>query len=154
ALAKRGYEGVSAEGPRPTNQKLYGEDDPLASPAFSDKIELLREMDAYARAKDPRVVQVSASIAGERRIVEILRADGRFLRAGPRAVGLKVSVTGERDGKGESAYPGGGGRAGFEPWTPPDRWRAQVDEALRQALVNLEAIPCPAGEMDVVMGPG
>lgn len=154
ALAKRGYSGVAAEGPRPTNQKLYGEDDPLAAPDFADKIDLLREMDAYARGKDPRVVQVSASLAGERRVVEILRADGRLVRDVRPLVRVNVSVTVERDGRRESAYTGAGGRAAFETWIAPERWQGQVDEALRQALVNLDAIPCPAGEMDVVMGPG
>src|SRR5271156_3174196 len=72
ALAKRGYSGVAAEGPRQTNAKLYGEDDPLAHPNFSEKVALLQEIDAFARAKDPRVAQVLASLAGERRIVEIL----------------------------------------------------------------------------------
>ena len=76
-LAKRGYEGVQAESPRATNAKLYGEDDPLASPDFSDKVTLLQEIDAFARARDPRVAQVSASLHGERRTIEILRADGR-----------------------------------------------------------------------------
>ncbi|HYF22582.1 MAG TPA: metalloprotease TldD [Caulobacteraceae bacterium] len=154
ALAKRGYEGVSAEGPRATNQKLYGEDDPLAAPDFSAKIELLREIDDYLRSKDPRVVQVSASLAGERRAVEILRGDGRLVRDVRPLVRLNVSVTVDRDGKRESAHAGAGGRAGFETWIAPDRWRAQADEALRQALVNLDAIACPAGEMDVVLGPG
>ncbi|NEX92781.1 metalloprotease TldD [Caulobacter sp. 17J65-9] len=154
AMAKRGYSGVAAEAPRATNQKLYGEMDPLASPAFSDKIELLREIDAYARAKGPHVVQVSASIAGERRSVEILRADGRRVRDVRPLVRVNVSVTVERDGKRESAYTGAGGRTGFEAWITPDRWRDQVDEALRQAMVNLDAVPCPAGEMDVVLGPG
>ena len=72
ALAKQGHEARVAEGPRATNQKLYGEVDPLASPAFSDKIALLAEIDAWARARDPRVVQVSASLIGERRAIEIL----------------------------------------------------------------------------------
>ncbi|OZA72002.1 MAG: metalloprotease TldD, partial [Caulobacter sp. 39-67-4] len=80
SLAKRGYAGVSAEGPRSTNERLYGEDDPLASPAFSDKVSLLQEIDAFARDRDPRIVQVMASMAGERRVVEILRADGKLVR--------------------------------------------------------------------------
>jgi TldD protein len=154
ALAKRGYAGTAAEDPRATNQKLYGEDDPLASPAFADKIALLQEIDAYARGRDPRVVQVSASLAGERRTVEILRADGRRARDVRPLVRVHVSVTVDQDGRRESAYAGAGGRAGFEAWIAPDKWREQVDEALRQALVNLEAVPCPAGEMDVVLGPG
>lgn len=154
ALAKRGHAGVSAEGPRATNAKLYGEDDPLASPAFSDKVALLQEIDAFARARDPRVVQVMASLAGERRTVEILRADGRLLRDVRPLVRVNVQVTVEKDGRRETGSAGAGGRAGFEAWISPDKWRGQVDEALRQALVNLEAAPCPAGEMDVVLGPG
>jgi len=154
ALAKRGYAGVAAEAPRSTNAKLYGEDDPLASPGFSDKVSLLQEIDAFARAKDPRVVQVMASLAGERRVVEILRADGRLLRDVRPLVRLNVQVTVERDGRRESGSSGAGGRAGFEAWITPDKWRDQVDEALRMALVNLESVPCPAGEMDVVLGPG
>ena len=154
ALAKRGHAGVTAEAPRATNQKLYDEDDPVASPAFADKIALLQEIDAYARAADPRVVQVSASLAGERRDIEILRADGRLLRDVRPLVRLNVSVTVERDGKRESAGAGAGGRTGFETWITPERWRAQTDEALRQALVNLDAVDCPAGERDVVLGPG
>ncbi len=154
ALARRGYAGAAAAAPAATNQKLYGEVDPLASPAFGDKIALLQEIDAFARAADPRVVQVSASLVGERRAVEILRGDGRLLRDVRPLVRLNVSVTVEKDGRRESASSGAGGRAGFETWIAPDRWRGQVDEALRQALVNLDAVDCPAGEMDVVLGPG
>ena len=153
-LAKRGYAGVAAEAPRATNARLYGEDDPLASPDFSDKVTLLQEIDAWARARDPRVVQVMASLAGERRTVEILRADGRLIRDIRPLVRVNVSVTMEKDGRRESGFAGAGGRAGFEAWITPDRWQEQVDEAIRQALVNLDAVPCPAGEMDVVLGPG
>lgn len=154
AMARRGYSGVAADAPRATNQKLYGEVDPLASPAFSDKIALLSEIDAWARARDPRVVQVSASIVGERRTVEILRADGRLLRDVRPLVRLNVSVTVEKDGRRESASAGAGGRAGFETWIAPDRWQGQIDDALHQALVNLDAVDCPAGEMDVVLAAG
>ncbi|OYX31158.1 MAG: metalloprotease TldD [Caulobacterales bacterium 32-69-10] len=154
SLAKRGHAGVSAENPRQTNTKLYGEDDPLAHPMFGDKIGLLQEIDAFARARDPRVVQVTASMYGERRQVEILRADGRLLRDIRPLVRVNVSVTVERDGRRETGSSGAGGRASFDTWIAPEHWQGQVDEALRQALVNLDAIPCPAGEMDVVLGPG
>jgi TldD protein len=154
ALAKRGYAGVSAEGPRPTNEKLYGDEDPLASPGFADKISLLQEIDGFARARDPRVAQVMVSLAGERRVVEILRADGRLIRDIRPLCRLNVQVTVEKDGRRENGSSGAGGRAGFEAWITPERWREQVEEALRQALVNLDSIPCPAGEMDVVLGPG
>ena len=154
ALAKRGYSGVEAEGPRATNTKLYGDDDPLAHPGFSDKVSLLQEIDAFARARDPRVAQVMASLAGERRIVEIVRADGRLIRDVRPLVRINVQLTVEKDGRRENGMAGAGGRASFEAWITPDKWQAQVDEALRQALVNLEAVPCPAGEMDVVLGAG
>ena len=154
SAAKRGYDGQAAEGPRQTNAKLYGEDDPLAYPQFGDKAALLQEIDAFARARDPRVVQVSASLAGERRVVEILRADGRLLRDVRPLVRLNVQVTVERDGRRETGSAGAGGRSSFHAWVAPDRRQGQVDEALRQALVNLDAVACPAGEMDVVLGPG
>jgi TldD protein len=154
ALAKRGYSGVAAEGPRATNAKLYGEEDPLASPLFSDKVALLQEIDAFARARDPRVVQVMTSLAGERRQIEILRGDGRLLRDVRPLARINVQVTVERGGRRESGYSGAGGRAGFEAWITPEKWQAEVEEALRQALVNLDAASAPAGEMDVVMGPG
>jgi TldD protein len=154
ALAKRGYSGVAGEGPRPTNEKLYGDDDPLASPGFADKVALLQEIDAYARAADPRVAQVMVSLAGERRVVEILLSEGRLIRDIRPLCRLNVQVTVEKDGRRESGTSGAGGRAGFEAWITPQGWQDQVAEALRQALVNLDAIPCPAGEMDVVLGPG
>ncbi|HEV2533697.1 metalloprotease TldD [Phenylobacterium sp.] len=153
-LAKRGYSGVAAEGPRATNAKLYGEDDPLASPGFSEKVALLQEIDAWCRARDPRVVQVMASLAGERREIEILRADGRLIRDVRPLCRVNVQITVERDGRRENGFAGAGGRAGFETWITPQKWQEQAEEALRQALVNLDAVPCPAGEMDVVLGPG
>jgi TldD protein len=154
ALAKRGYSGVAAEGPRATNARLYGDDDPLAHPAFSDKVALLQEIDAFARQRDPRVAQVMASLAGERRIVEIVRADGGLIRDIRPLVRINVQITVEKDGRRENGASGAGGRASFEAWITPRKWREQVEEALRQALVNLEAVPCPAGEMDVVLGAG
>ena len=154
ALAKRGYAGEAAEGPRATNAKLYGEENPLSSPDFADKVALLQEIDAWARARDPRVVQVLASMAGERRTVEILRADGRLIRDVRPLCRVNVQISVERDGRRETGTSGAGGRTSFEAFITPDRWQEQVEEALRQALVNLDAVPCPAGEMDVVLGPG
>jgi TldD protein len=153
-LAKRGYAGVAAEGPRATNAKLYGEENPLEDPAFSAKVALLQEIDAFARDRDPRVCQVMASMHGERRVVEILRADGRLIRDVRPLVRVNVQLTVEKDGRRETGSSGAGGRAGFDAWISPDKWQEQVEEALRQALVNLDAIDCPAGEMDVVLGPG
>ena len=154
SLAKRGYEGVAADAPRATNTRLYDDADPVGGLAFSAKTDLLQEIDAFARARDPRVVQVSVSLAGERRQVEILRADGRRLTDIRPLARLNVSITVEKDGRRETGGSGAGGRAAFDAWIRPDAWREQVDEALRQALVNLDAVDCPAGEMEVVLGPG
>ncbi len=154
SLAKRGYAGGGDEAPRATNTKLYGEDDPTASPVFSEKVALLQEIDAWCRARDPRVVQVMASLSGERRTVEILRADGRLIRDVRPLSRINVQITVEKDGRRENGFTGAGGRAGFEAWISAANWQDQAEEALRQALVNLEAVPCPAGEMDEVLGAG
>ncbi len=153
-LAKRGYSGTAAQAPRATNQKLYADADPVGGLAFSAKAALLQEIDAFARTRDSEVVQVSVSITGERRQIEILRADGRFLRDIRPLARLNVSVTLERGGRRETGTSGAGGRAAFDVWITPDSWKAQVDEAIRIAKVNLEAVACPAGEMEVVLGAG
>ncbi|MFZ4072329.1 MAG: metalloprotease TldD [Caulobacterales bacterium] len=154
ALAKRGHAATLAQAPARTNRKLYQDIDPLSSPAFTDKTALLAEIDAYLRAKDPAVVQVSASLAGSRRAVSILRPDGQRFDDNRPLVRINVGVVVERDGRRESGSAGAGGREGFEVFIKPERWKALADEALRIALVNLDAIPAPAGEMDVVLGPG
>ncbi len=154
ALAKRGYSGTAADAPRSTNLRHYEDENPTASPAFSDKVALLQEIDAWCRDRDPRVVQVMASLSGERRTVEILRADGRLIRDVRPLCRINVQITVEKDGRRETGFAGAGGRAGFDAWISPERWQEQSEEALRQALVNLDAIPCPAGEMDVVLGAG
>lgn len=151
---KTGRTGSLAVGPAATNAKLYGDGNPVAGLDFAAKVKLLQEIDAYARAKDKRVRQVSASISGEWQAVEILRADGRRVGDVRPLVRLNVSVVVGEGDRQESGSHGVGGRAGYERWIEPDRWREQVDEALRQALVNLESRPAPAGEMDVVLGPG
>ena len=129
ALARRGYSGVAAEGPRRTNARLYGEDNPLESPSFGDKVALLQEIDAWARARDPRIVQVMASLTGERRIIEILRADGQILRDVRPLCRVNVQVTVEENGRRENGFTGAGGRMGFATFVTPERWREQVEEA-------------------------
>ena len=149
-----GHGGSLDVAPARTNQALYAEINPLAEMSFDAKVKLLEEIDAYARGRDERIRQVSVSLYGEWQAVEILRGDGE--RAGDirPLVRLNVSIVAEQDGRMESGSDGVGGRAAYDQWVDPARWRAQVDEALRQALVNLEAVPAPAGEMKVVLGPG
>ncbi len=150
----RGHSGVAAASPARTNKHLYTDIDPLGTAEFETKVKLLEEMNAYARAKDTRVKQVSCSLTGEWQNVEILRPGGETYRDIRPLVRIGVSVVVEQDGRQESGSFGGGGRGGYEIYLAPDYWHAAVDEALRQALVNLSSIPAPAGEMTVVLGPG
>ena len=151
---KTGAGGVFSAAPPRTNSKLYPDDNPLGDIPFSAKTKLLEEINAYARAKDPRVRQVSASIAGEWSAIEIMRPGGEIVRDIRPLVRLSVSITAGDGARQESGSSGAGGREGYHRYLTPEAWRAQVDEALRQALVNLEAEAAPAGEMEVVLGPG
>jgi len=150
----RGYSGAAAAAPARTNVKLYSDIDPLGSAAFEKKVKLLEEMNAYARNKDPRVRQVSCSLAGSWQNVEIIRAGGETYRDIRPLVRLSVSIVVEENGRQESGSYGGGGRGGYEIYLAPEYWHAAIDEALREALVNLSSVPAPAGEMTVVLGPG
>ena len=151
---KGGHSGRYAEAPGRTNRKLYGDENPLGEPAFDAKVKLLESIDAYARAKDPRVRQVTASVAATWQVVEILRADGETYRDIRPLVRLNVSaVVGDGDRQESGSY-GVGGREGYQRFIETHAWQHAVDEAVRQALVNLDAVAAPAGEMDVVMGSG
>jgi TldD protein len=151
---RTGKGGTMAEPPAGTNQALYTDENPLGAFSFEDKVKLLSDIDAYARGKDPLVKQVSASIAGEWQAVQIIRGDGKRAADIRPLVRLNVSVVVGKGDRMESGSYGAGGRVGFATFVTPDAWQYQVDEALRQALVNLDSIPAPAGEMDVVLGPG
>jgi TldD protein len=154
SAVKLGHQGALDVGPRRVNRQLYADFDPIETPAFTDKTSLLAEIDAYCRARDPRVVQVAVTLAGARRGLTILRPDGeRFTDHRP-LVRINVSVTVERDGRRESGSAGAGGREPYAVFIAPDRWKALADEAIRIGLVNLDAEAAPAGEMDVVLGPG
>ncbi|WP_040885511.1 metalloprotease TldD [Maritimibacter alkaliphilus] len=146
--------GTLADGPARTNVKLYTDNDPMTDAAFPVKVETLREIDAYARDRDPRVVQVSATIAASLQEVVILRPDGTLIADTRPMSRVNVSVIVEKDGRRESGSHGGGGRAGLTALIEPGHWKKSVDEALRIALVNLEAEAAPAGQMDVVLGNG
>ena len=154
AAVRAGHAGSMAVAPRATNARLYSPDNPLAALSFADKTALLAAIDAHARAADPRVVQVMATLAGEWQAVQILRPDGTRVADLRPLVRLNVTVVLEQDGRRESGTHGMGGRTSYEAVTRPAAWQAAVAEALRQARVTLEARPAPAGEMEVVLGPG
>ena len=146
--------GTWADAPQASNARLYTDEDPIAGHAFPVKVDTLREIDAYARSLDSRVVQVSATIAASIQEVEILRPEGHSVRDVRPMTRVNVSVIVEQDGRRESGGVGGGGRIGLDGMLAPEDWQAKVREALRIACVNLEAVPAPAGVMDVVLGPG
>ncbi|MBI1170665.1 metalloprotease TldD [bacterium] len=146
--------GTLAPPPKGTNVRLYGDADPMADAAFAAKIDILKEIDAYARSLDRRVIQVSATIAAGLQEVEILRPEGLRLADVRPMARMNVSVVVEENGKREQGGTGGGGRHGLAQLLEPAFWQAQIREALRIALVNLHAEPAPAGMMDVVLGPG
>ena len=143
-----------APAPQATNQRLYTDADPMADAEFSVKVETLREIDAFTRDLDPRVVQVSASISASLQEIEILRPEGIRVRDVRPMTRLNVSVIVDQDGRRESGSAGGGGRYGLTGLIDPANWQIKAREALRVALVNLDAEPAPAGTFDVVLGPG
>ncbi|WP_417253899.1 metalloprotease TldD [Celeribacter sp.] len=146
--------GTLAEAPRLTNVHLYTDENPLDGAAFDVKIETLKEIDDYLRDLDSRVVQVTASLAASHQEVYILRPEGGLTSDIRPMARLSISVIVEQNGRRESGSAGGGGRFGLTGLIAPDHWQGVAREALRIAVVNLEAVPAPAGVMDVVLGPG
>jgi TldD protein len=154
SAVKTGHSGTMAGAPPRTNLHLYTDASPLDSASFETKVKLMGDVDAYARAKEPRVRQVSCSLAGEWQVVEIIRPGGEVYSDVRPLVRISISIVAEENGRQESGFFGGGGRRDYTDYIAPEYWQAGVDEALRQALVNLKSIPAPAGEMTVVLGPG
>jgi TldD protein len=140
--------------PARTNRHLYTDANPLDLVPFARKVELCAAIDAAARARDPRVVQVSASLAGSWSVVEIVRADG-FVASDVRPlVRLNVSIIMEENGRRETGTFGMGGRYLYDSLFEEAQWRRAIDEAIKQAEVNLRSVAAPAGEMTVLLGPG
>ncbi|MEM7545989.1 MAG: metalloprotease TldD [Pseudomonadota bacterium] len=146
--------GTLAQPPQQTNRRLYVQDSPLSGMAFGAKVDLLREIDDYLRARDERVVQVSVALSGHLQEVEILRPEGGSLAEARPMARLNISCIVEQDGRRETGSSGGGGRISYDVLIAPDAWKAQAEEALRVALVNLVAEDAPAGVMEVALGCG
>ena len=146
--------GQPAPPPRQSNRHLYTEASPLDAVPFEAKVRLLETIDAAARARDPRVAQVSASLSGSWSVVEIVRADGFTAHDVRPLVRLNVSIVAEQDGRRETGSFGMGGRWLYDDLFKPENWNRAIDEALNQALTNLRSVPAPAGEMMVLLGPG
>ena len=146
--------GSAMPAPRHNNRHLYTADDPMSLVPFAKKVALCQEIDAATRARDPRVVQVSVSLSGSWSVVEIIRPDG-FIGTDIRPlVRLSLSIVCEANGRREAGSFGIGGRYLYESLFDPATWNRGIDVALEQALVNLESVEAPAGEMTVLLGPG
>ena len=146
--------GRAAPPPRLNNRHLYTDASPLDAVGFAEKVQLLETIDAAARKRDPRVSQVSASISGSWSVIEIVRADGFVAQDVRPLVRLNVSIVAEQNGRRETGSFGMGGRWLYDQLFEPANWNRAIDEALAQALVNLDSVAAPAGEMTVLLGPG
>lgn len=146
--------GAPAPAPRQNNRHLYTDASPLDAIPFAAKVKLLETIDAAARARDPRVAQVSASLAASWSVVEIVRADGFVAQDVRPLVRLNVSIVAEQNGRRETGSFGIGGRRLYDDLFEAETWNRAIDTALAQALTNLESVDAPAGEMTVLLGPG
>ena len=154
AIAKQGGGGALQAWHAAAPQRLYVPLDPLPTLADQDKVKLLEQVDREARRLDPRVKQVMVSLAGVHEVVLVAASDGTWAADVRPLVRFNVSVIAEHNGRREQGYAGGGGRFGYEYFLESGRALALAHEAVRQALVNLEAVSAPAGSMTVVLGPG
>jgi TldD protein len=151
---RSGSGGTLAAPPIGTNQQFYTDANPLPLVPFDEKTAVLAAIDAYARGKDPKIKQVSASLSGSWQAVHIVRANGAPAADIRPLVRLNVTIV-VGDGKRmETGSYGTGARTTYAEFLKEGTWQAAVDEALRQALVNLESVEAPGGEMEVVLGPG
>ena len=149
-----GHAGTTDVTPPTTNARLYTDANPLGEFDFAAKVKLLEDMNDYARSLDTSVAQFSASISGEWQAVRIIRPDNESREDVRPLVRVNVSVVCASGDRMEAGSHGVGGRTGYAAYLTPEAWKAQIDEAFRQAQVNLRSIPAPAGEMNVVLGPG
>jgi TldD protein len=154
SVVRNGHGGTMALAPQRTNAKRYIDANPLEGIDFAKKVELMQTIDAAARARDPRVVQVSASLIGSWSVVEIIRADGHRVRDIRPLVRLNVQIVAEKNGRRETGFHGMGGRYLYDDLFTSEKWNEAIDIALASAMVNLDAVAAPAGEMNVVLGPG
>ncbi len=160
AVSARSIANAGQNGIRPvqlasrTSAPLYSDVLPISSLADTDKVALLQKLNQHARAVDSRVQEVSVSLAGGREVILVAASDGTYRADVRPLIRLNVSVIVEENGRRESGSMGGGGRYAYSYFLEQDRAEQYADEAVRQAIVNLEAQAAPAGEMTVVLGPG
>lgn len=154
AAVKTGHGGTLADPPQGTNQALYTDKNPLPLIPYDTKVKTLEAVDAYARGLDTKIQQVSASLTASWQAVQIIRADGSSVGDIRPLVRFNVSIVAGQGDRMEMGSYGTGGRVTYDRFLDEATWQGAVDEALRQALVNLESVDAPGGEMPVVLGPG
>ena len=154
AIARSGRQGAVQAWQQPANQRLYLPLDPLTAFDAAQKISLLRALDAEARRIDPRVKQVIVSLAGTHEVILVASSDGTLAADVRPLVRMNVSVIAEQGERREQGTAGGGGRVDYNYFQQEERGLGYAREAVRQALLNLDAVPAPAGPMPVVLGPG
>ena len=154
AIARSGGEGRVQAWTQPRPHSLYLPLDPIETMGDTDKVALLERIDRETRRLDPRVEQVIASVAAVHEVVLVAGTDGVLAADVRPLVRLNVSVIVAQDGRREQGYAGAGGRYGLLELVADDRPIGLAREAVRQALVNLDARPAPAGTMTVVLAPG
>lgn len=154
SIVKKGSEQAVQAWHKLPGHQLYQPTNPLHSLSEKEKVSLLQRVDSYIRQKDNRIIQVSVSLAGEYETVLVMASDGHLAADVRPLIRFNVSLIVEQNGRRETGYAGGGGRYDYQYFLTDDLAFQYADEALRQALVNLEAIDAPAGTMTVVLGPG
>ena len=154
AIASKGQSGIIKGWSKNSLPSLYQPLDPLSTLSREDKVTLLKNIDQQVRQLDPRVEQVTVSLVGVYEVILVATEDGRLSSDIRPLVRMNVSVIVEENGRREQGSSGGGGRHGYEFFIEEERGMNYAREAVRLALVNLEAVEAPAGNMTVVLGPG
>ena len=154
AIARSGGEGGVQAWQARAGHALYLPIDPLDTLGDPDKVRLLESIDAEARRLDPRITQVIVSLGAEHDVILVAGSDGTLAGDVRPLVRLNVSVIAEQNGRREQGSSGGGGRVSYDYFSEQERGFGYAREAVRQALVNLDAVAAPAGTMTVVLGPG
>ena len=154
SIAKQGESGEQKILTKTNSPVLYSDKDPLDSIPTEDKVSFLKKLDQAARKKDPRIKQVLIGLTGSQSTILVANSDGMLCGDIRPLVRLNINIIVEENGRIEKGGSGGGGRFGYEYFLNNDLTMSYIDEALEQALLNLEAEAAPAGSMPVVLGPG
>lgn len=153
-ITQKGYQGKMAMSPPRSNIQYYKAIDPLSRQSMEFKVDFLKQIDSYIRQKETSISQVSLSLLASYQNIMIIRGDGSHYFDNRPLVRLNISVVTQKGERKESGFYGTGGRVPYDEFLETDKWQKGADEAIRQALVNQEAIQCPAGELQVILGAG